>query len=134
MKSGWVYIMANRRNGTIYVGSTSNLAQRAHQHREGEIDGFTKDHGCKLLVWYEGHDNLHDARAREVQIKKWMRSWKIRLIEEMNPDWRDLWWDLNKKPLPAVFPCEGRGPSPGVAGWMGGASKSRRCGRNAPAA
>ena len=96
MKSGWVYIMANRRNGTIYVGSTSNLAQRVHQHREGLIEGFTKDHGCKLLVWHDGHDNLHDARAREVQIKKWMRSWKIRLIEEMNPDWRDLWWDLNK--------------------------------------
>ncbi len=96
MKSGWVYIMANRRNGTIYVGSTSNLAQRAHQHRDGEIKGFTKDNGCKLLVWYEGHPDLQDARRLEVQIKKWKRSWKIRLIEEMNPDWRDLWWDLNK--------------------------------------
>jgi putative endonuclease len=94
VKGGAVYIMANRRNGTIYVGSTAHLVQRTYQHREGLIDGFTKDHSCKLLVWFEVHDDLQEARRRKLQIKKWMRPWKIRLVEEANPDWRDLWFDI----------------------------------------
>lgn len=91
MKGGFVYIMASRRNGTIYVGSTVHLVQRAWQHRTGAIEGFTREHGCNLLVWYEVHDDLQQARWRERQIKKWNRSWKLKLIEEMNPHWADLY-------------------------------------------
>lgn len=89
-KSGWVYIMASRRNGTIYLDVTSNLPGRAYQHRNGLIDGFTKRYGCKLLVWFEAHDDLQEARLRELQLKKWNRAWKLRLIEELNPTWADL--------------------------------------------
>lgn len=91
-----VYIMANRRNGTIYTGVTSQLVQRVWQHREGVMEGFAKTHGCTRLVWFEGHDDLQAARRREVQIKAWKRDWKIRLIEEANPDWRDLWFDIRQ--------------------------------------
>ena len=70
------------------------LVQRIYQHREGLIEGFTKSHGCTLLVWFEAHEDLQEARKREWQIKKWKRSWKVRLIEEMNPDWRDLWFEI----------------------------------------
>nr|WP_294168469.1 GIY-YIG nuclease family protein [uncultured Sphingomonas sp.] len=91
MKAGFVYIMASRVNGTIYVGSTSNLVQRAYQHRNRLIDGFTREHGCTLLVWLEAHDDLQEARRRELQIKKWKRDWKLRLIEQDNPDWLDLY-------------------------------------------
>ena len=86
--------MANKRNGTLYLGVTSDLLQRCHQHREGLIDGFSKRYGCKLLVWFESHDDLQEARYRELQMKKWKRDWKIRLIQESNPDWRDLWSDI----------------------------------------
>jgi putative endonuclease len=96
VKGGAVYIMANRRNGAIYTGSTANLVQRTYQHREALVEGFTKEHGCKLLVWFEVHDDLQEARRRELQIKKWKRSWKVRLIEEANPDWRDLWFDIRQ--------------------------------------
>jgi len=94
MKAGFAYIMANQRNGTIYTGSTSNLVQRVYQHRTGIIDGFTKEHGCKLLVWFQGFDDLEQARRRELQIKKWNRIWKLRLIEEVNPEWKDLYESL----------------------------------------
>ncbi len=94
MKSGCVYIMVNRRNGTIYIGVTSNLPQRVLHHREGLIDGFTKENDCKILVWYEFFDDLQDARRREVQMKKWNRLWKLRVIEELNPDWNDLFESL----------------------------------------
>lgn len=73
-KPGFVYIMANQRNGTIYIGCTSNLIQRVYQHREGLIDGFTKEHACKLLVWYEAGANIEGARLRELQMKKWRRA------------------------------------------------------------
>lgn len=73
MQPGYVYIMASSRNGTIYIGSTADLVQRAWQHRHGLIEGFTKDHGCKLLVWFEAHDDLQEARLRELQLKKWKR-------------------------------------------------------------
>jgi putative endonuclease len=89
MKAGFVYIMASRLNGTIYLGVTSDLIQRAF--RNGLTDGFTRRHGCKLLVWFECHDDLQDARLREPQIKKWKRDWKLKLIERGNPDWVDLY-------------------------------------------
>ena len=94
MKPGFVYLMASRLNGTLYLGVTSNLVQRAYQHREGLGQGFSKEHGCKLLVWFEAHDDLQDARLRELQIKKWKREWKLRLIERENPDWLDLYPSL----------------------------------------
>lgn len=86
--------MASKLNGTLYLGVTSELVQRVHQHRNGLIDGFSKQYGCNLLVWYEVHDDLQDARQRELQMKKWKRAWKVRLIRESNPDWRDLWLDI----------------------------------------
>ncbi len=86
--------MASSANGTLYVGVTSELATRAYQHRNGLIDGFTKKHGCMLLVWFEAHDDLQDARLRELQIKKWKRAWKIELIERENPQWSDLFETL----------------------------------------
>jgi putative endonuclease len=91
MNSGFVYIMANRKNGTIYIGVTSDLPGRVYQHRKGLIGGFTKRYGCKLLVWFEGHDDLQDARLRELQLKEWQRAWKIRLIEDKNLEWDDLY-------------------------------------------
>jgi len=87
---GYVYIMASRRNGTIYIGVTSDLAKRAWEHRKGLIDGFTKKYGCKNLVWFERHDTIEAAINREKQMKEWRRAWKLRRIEEMNPDWNDL--------------------------------------------
>jgi putative endonuclease len=96
-----VYLLASQRNGTLYVGVTSNLPQRMHQHREGLIEGFTKDYGIKRLVWFEQHSTMEHAIVREKRIKKWNRSWKIRLIEEANPDWRDLCVDMGFAPLPS---------------------------------
>ena len=91
MKAGYAYMMASRRNGTIYIGSTSNLIQRVCQHREGLADGFTKDKNCQLLVWFEAYDDLQGARQRELQMKEWKRPWKIKRIEEENLDWVDLY-------------------------------------------
>ena len=86
--------MASKPNGTLYVGVTSDLAARTYQHRNALIEGFTKEHGCTLLVWFEAHDDLEEARLRELQIKKWKRTWKIELIEGVNPQWRDLFESL----------------------------------------
>jgi len=88
---GWVYIMASRLRGTLYVGVTSNLVQRVWQHREGVIEGFTKDYGVKLLVYFEQHGTMPLAIQREHNIKHWKRQWKIELIEGLNPKWEDLW-------------------------------------------
>ena len=93
-KEPCVYIMANRRNATIYTGVTSNLPQRAWQHREGVADGFTKRYGCKLLVWFEQHDTMETAILREKQIKAGNRRAKLALIEGLNPTWRDLFEDI----------------------------------------
>ncbi len=93
-RAGYVYIMASRRNGTIYIGVTSDLPGRTYQHRNGLSDGFTKKYGCRLLVWYEAHDDIQDARSRELQMKKWKRQWKLREIETMNPGWDDLFESL----------------------------------------
>ena len=89
-----VYIMASARNGTLYIGVTSNLVKRVWEHREGVVEGFTKDYGVKSLVFYEIHDNAENAITREKQLKKWNRLWKLRLIEEKNPEWRDLFNDI----------------------------------------
>jgi len=86
----WVYIMANRRNGAIYTGHTDNLWKRVHQHRNGAHDGFTKQYECKTLVWAEWHETRSGAFSRERRIKEWRRSWKLLLIEERNPTWRDM--------------------------------------------
>jgi putative endonuclease len=86
-----IYIMANKRNGTIYTGVTSNLPQRAYQHRTGAAEGFTKRYGCKLLVWYEMAPTMDSAIGREKQIKAGPRAKKIALIEAFNPRWNDLY-------------------------------------------
>ena len=93
-RSFCVYILASRRNGTLYVGVTSNLVQRAWQHKEGCVPGFTMDYGVKSLVWFEQHDCAESAITREKQIKQWRRAWKIRLIEETNPYWSDLYGEI----------------------------------------
>ena len=93
-KSSYVYIMANAPYGALYVGSTTNLIQRIWQHREGVIDGFTKRHGLKQLVWYEIHTDIMEAGLREKRIKLWKRDWKVNLIQGMNPDWRDLYDEI----------------------------------------
>jgi predicted GIY-YIG superfamily endonuclease len=85
-----VYIMANKRNGTLYTGVTSNLPQRAWQHREGVADGFTKRYGCKMLVWFEMAPSIEAAILREKQIKAGSRARKLALIEALNPEWDDL--------------------------------------------
>jgi putative endonuclease len=89
-----VYIMASRRNGTLYTGVTSNLAQRVWQHREGAVEGFTTRHGCKLLVWYELAATMENAIVREKQIKGGSRAKKIALIDAFNPEWRDLFAEV----------------------------------------
>lgn len=89
-----VYIMASRRNGTLYVGVTSNLVQRAYQHRNGLIDGFTRRYGCKLLVWFEVQSAMHEAISREKQLKGGSRAAKLRLIESGNPHWEDLYFTI----------------------------------------
>jgi putative endonuclease len=90
----YVYILASCRNGTLYVGVTSQLVQRVWQHKEGLADGFTKQYGLKTLVWYEQHDTAESAITREKQIKKWERRWKVGLIEAENPYWNDLYDDV----------------------------------------
>ena len=94
MKAGFVYIMANQKNGAIYVGVTSDLLKRVYEHREGLIGGFTKRYGCKVLVWFEAYDDLQEARRRELQMKEWTRAWKVKRIEEQNLDWADLYPSL----------------------------------------
>lgn len=91
MAGGWVYIMTNRPNGTLYVGVTSNIARRAWEHREGLIEGFTKKYGLKRLVYTERFDDIATAIQREKTIKHWPRAWRVNLILERNPDWNDLY-------------------------------------------
>ena len=86
-----IYIMTNKPNGTLYVGVTSNLPQRAWQHREGVVDGFSKRYGCKSLVWFEATDTMEAAIMREKQIKGGSRAKKLALIEAINPGWHDLY-------------------------------------------
>ena len=90
-KQSYVYILASHRYGTLYIGVTSDLIRRVWQHKEGFVEGFTKTHQVKQLVWYEVHDDILAAITREKQIKKWERNWKIKLIQTANPTWSDLY-------------------------------------------
>ncbi|MEC5398081.1 GIY-YIG nuclease family protein [Uliginosibacterium sp. H1] len=90
-----VYMLASERNGTLYVGVTSDLVKRAWEHRNDVVAGFTSSHGVHLLVWYEQHATMESAITREKQIKKWQRDWKIELVEKMDPYWNDLWEAIN---------------------------------------
>ena len=96
MREPSVYIMASRRNGTLYTGVTANLPRRVQDHREGSGSDFTRRYGCRLLVWYERYERIVDAIAREKQIKAGSRRAKLALIEAMNPDWVDLYETLNQ--------------------------------------
>ena len=94
MKQPCVYILASKRNGTLYIGVTSNLPQRVWQHKNDLVEGFTKRYGVHFLVWYEVHESMETAIMRERSLKEWKRAWKVRLIEESNPFWRDLYDDI----------------------------------------
>ena len=94
MQGGWVYIITNKPNGTLYVGVTSDLVRRIYEHREGLVEGFSKRYDLKLLVYAERHDRIEDAIQRESTIKHWPRAWKANLILAENSDWRDLYETL----------------------------------------
>jgi putative endonuclease len=88
---GYIYILASQRNGTLYIGVTSDLIRRVHEHREKTIEGFSKQHGIVWLVYFEQYEAIYNALQREKNLKKWSRAWKIALIEEKNPEWHDLY-------------------------------------------
>lgn len=92
--SYYVYIMASKRNGTLYIGVTNNVARRAYEHKNGLLEGFTKKYKIDNLVYYESTENIESAIIREKQLKKWNRQWKINLIERDNPEWNDLYFEL----------------------------------------
>ena len=94
-KEFWVYILASKRNGTLYIGVTSNLAQRIWEHKNGIVEGFTHRYKVDRLVYCEPFGDADSAIAREKQMKKWRRTWKIQLIEDSNPEWRDLYDEIN---------------------------------------
>ncbi len=94
MKQPCVYILASRRNGTLYVGVTSALIRRVWEHKQDLVEGFTRRYGVHRLVWYEPHPSMESAIRREKAMKEWKRKWKLELIESMNPDWRDLYEEL----------------------------------------
>jgi putative endonuclease len=93
-KTSHVYILTDRRNGTLHKRVCTNIIQRISQHREGVLAGFTQDYGLKTLFWFEALADIETAIAREKSIKRWRREWKLELIEALNPDWRDLWTTL----------------------------------------
>jgi putative endonuclease len=99
--SGWVYMMASHRNGTIYVGVTSDLQGRVWEHKSGAVKSFTSRYGCSILVWYERHNNIVEAISREKELKKWRRSWKIYLIEGFNGEWHDLYESCYERDNPS---------------------------------
>ena len=90
----YVYILANRYCGTLYTGVTGDLIKQIYQHRESMVDGFSTRYRTHLLVWFEIHNDIREAIRREKQIRRWKRAWKIRLIEESNPQWEDLWCQI----------------------------------------
>jgi putative endonuclease len=94
-KAFFVYILASERNGTLYTGVTSDLIKRIWQHKNDEVDGFTKKYQVHTLVWLEAHENAESAITREKQIKEWKRKWKLELIEKSNPTWRDLYEEIS---------------------------------------
>jgi putative endonuclease len=89
-----VYILANGRNGTLYIGVTGDLIKRVWEHKNNLVEGFTKKYSIHQLVYYEQHENMTSAITREKQLKKWNRAWKLELIEQRNPEWNDLWHDI----------------------------------------
>jgi len=89
-KGGWVYIMASAPGGTLYLGVTSDMPKRDYEHKHSLIDGFSKKYGCHILVFCERHEDIESAILREKQLKKWNRAWKLRLINEHNPEWRNI--------------------------------------------
>ncbi|QLH43874.1 MAG: GIY-YIG nuclease family protein [Coxiellaceae bacterium] len=93
-KSFYVYILTNKRNGTLYIGVTSDLLKRIGQHKSGVIPGFTQKYNTKMLVYYEQHNHAESAIHREKRLKEWKRTWKLALIERQNPSWRDLYSDI----------------------------------------
>ena len=95
MENSFVYILASKKSGTLYIGVTNNLARRVYEHKEGKIEGFTKRYNVKNLVYYEMHSEIKNAIQREKQMKKWYRKWKIELIEKTNPEWKDLFEELS---------------------------------------
>jgi len=95
MDYSYVYILSNRKNGTLYVGKTVNLQKRIFEHKSKAIEGFTKKHDITKLVYFETHEDVLEAKKREVQMKAWKREWKINLIEKENPDWDDLYTHIN---------------------------------------
>lgn len=95
-KTFFVYIMTNRPRGTLYIGVTSNLVRRVHEHRIGAADGFTKRYNLRRLVWFETYGDAENAILRERRMKKWLRAWKLDLIEAANPTWRDLYPDISR--------------------------------------
>ena len=102
IKQPCVYFMSSKRNGTLYIGVTSNLIKRVWEHKNNVVDGFTKRYGVHQLVWYECHESMIAAITREKSLKKWNRQWKIRLIEKMNPHWQDLYDQLLTPENPVV--------------------------------
>ena len=94
MKQPCVYLLASRRNGTLYTGVTSDVVQRVWQHKNDVVEGFTKRYGVHTLVWFEIHETMASAIAREKAIKEWKRAWKVELIEKNNPTWRDLYDEI----------------------------------------
>ena len=103
MQFSYVYMLASRRSGTLCTGVTSDLEGRIWQHKHGIMSGFARKHDCKLLVWFETHDEIAEAIRREKQIKRWHREWKLRLIETGNPLWRDLWLDFFVAPEESIL-------------------------------
>ena len=93
-KQYYVYILASQRNGTLYIGVTSDLIKRVYEHKNNLVSGFTERYNVHTLVYFESTNDIDNAIRREIQIKKWNRDWKIELIEKNNPDWRDLYLDL----------------------------------------
>ena len=94
MKQSYVYILASGKNGTLYIGVTCDLVKRIYEHKQNIIDGFTKKYAIHTLVYFEIHEDIREAISREKRIKKWNRNWKLRLIEEFNPEWRDLYNEI----------------------------------------
>jgi putative endonuclease len=94
MKSGYVYILASKRNGTLYIGVTSDLIKRVYEHKNDFVDGFTKKHRVHSLVYYKSCDDIELAISEEKRLKRWNRKWKLELIENENPRWKDLYEDL----------------------------------------
>jgi len=94
MKQYYVYILASKRNGTLYIGVTSDLIKRVYEHKNNLIDGFTKEYNIHDLVYFEETNDVHAAITREKQLKKWNRDWKIELIEKNNPEWKDLFYNF----------------------------------------